>query len=148
LEDPSLFAALFTTPLTSFPSLPIPPNLSFAEAGVLLLVFSLIHSVPKLVGERGGISRLPYTAQYLAQHLVAHAAPTPPVMPAAVVPAVAVPFPLDQPEHLLRVTEVSSDLADVHALPFLDSFRAHSFRTVLLVVTQPRTKSSAWRPRY
>ena len=38
-EDPLLFAALFTAPLTSFPSLPIPPNLSFAEADVLLPVF-------------------------------------------------------------------------------------------------------------
>ena len=75
---------------------------------------------------------LPYTAQYLAEQLVAHAAPTPPVMPAAVMAAVAVPFPLDQPEHPLRVTEVSPDLADVHALPFLESFRAYGFRTVLL----------------
>jgi hypothetical protein len=46
-----LFGALFTAPLTSFPSLPIQPNLSFAEAGVLLPVFSLFHCVPKLVGE-------------------------------------------------------------------------------------------------
>jgi hypothetical protein len=69
-------------------------------------------------------------------------------MPAAVMAAVAVPFPLDQPEHPLRVTEVSPDLADVHALPFLESFRAYNFRTVLLIVTQPRTKSSAWRPLY
>ena len=72
--------------------------------------------------------------QDLAQHLATHAAPTPPVMPAAVIPAVAVPFPLDQPEHPLRVTEVSPDLADVHALPFLDSLRAYSSRTVFLVV--------------
>ena len=69
-------------------------------------------------------------------------------MPAAVMATVAVPFPLDQAEHPLRVTEVSPDLADVHAFPFLESFRAHSFRTVLLIVTQPRTKSSAWRPLY
>ena len=70
------------------------------------------------------------------------------MMSAAVMPAVAVPFPLDQPEHPLRGTEVSPDLPDVHALPFLDSYRAYSFRTVLLVLTQPRTKSSAWRARY
>jgi hypothetical protein len=65
-----------------------------------------------------------YTAQDLPQHLVTHAAPTPPMMPAAVVPVVAVPFPLDQPKHPLRVAEVTPDLADVHVRPFPDSFPA------------------------
>lgn len=47
------------------------------------------------------------------------------MMPAAVVPVMAVPFSFDQPEHPLRVAEVSPDLADVHSRPFLDSFRAY-----------------------
>ena len=52
-SPPEDLAALFTAPLTYFPGLPTPPNLSFAETGVLLPVFSLFHCAPKLVGERG-----------------------------------------------------------------------------------------------
>jgi hypothetical protein len=36
----------------------------------------------------------------------------------------AVPFSFDQPKHSLCVAEVSPNLADVHAHPFLGSFRA------------------------
>jgi hypothetical protein len=69
-----------------------------------------------------GTSELPYTAQDLPQHLVTYTTPTPPVMSPAMVPVVAVPFPLDQPKHPLRVTEVSPDRTHVHTRPFLHSF--------------------------
>ena len=114
----------FAAPLTSFPSLPMPPSLSGAALGDVLPVLSPIQSAAKPSGERIGNSGLPYTVQDLPQHLVAHAAPTPPMMPAAMVPVVAVPFPLDQPEHPLRVAEVTPDLSDVHVRPFPDSFPA------------------------
>jgi hypothetical protein len=122
--NPLYFAASFMAPLASFPSLPMPPSLSFARLGVLLAVLSPTQSATKPSAESIGTLGYLYTAQDLSQHLVAHAAPTPPMMPAAVVPVVAVPFPLDQPKHPLRVAEVTPDLADVHVRPFPDSFPA------------------------
>lgn len=56
---------------------------------------------------------LPYAAQDLAQHLVPDPSPGVSVVAAAVT-MVAVAPPLDEPQHLLRTTEESPDLADVH----------------------------------
>lgn len=112
----------------------MPPNLPLFRAGCLATC-ALTRSGRNetLWRERTRDYGLPYTAQDLPQHLVAHAAPTPPVMPAAVVPVVAVPFTLDQPEHSLRVAEVTPDLADVHVRPFLTRSQ-RGLRTVLLIV--------------
>jgi len=59
---------------------------------------------------------LPYAAQDLAQNIVSDpSSPVSVVMVTAVV-MVAVTSPFDEPQHLLRATEDSPDLADVHVL--------------------------------
>jgi hypothetical protein len=59
---------------------------------------------------------LPYAAQDLAQHIVPDpSSPVSVVMVTAMVMA-AVTSPFDEPQHLLRATEDSPDLADVHVL--------------------------------
>jgi hypothetical protein len=57
---------------------------------------------------------LPYAAQDLAQHPASDPSPAVSVVMVAVVMMAAVASPLDEPQHLLRATEESPDLADVH----------------------------------
>lgn len=70
------------------------------------------------------------------------------MMSTAVVPVVAVPFPLDQPEHPLRVAEVTPDLADVHVCPFLDSFPARIPRGFASCYAAPDERFRPEEPRY
>jgi Universal stress protein family len=57
---------------------------------------------------------LPYAAQDLAQHLVPDPSPAVSVVTVAAVVMAAMASPFDEPQHLLRATEESPDLADVH----------------------------------
>ncbi len=58
---------------------------------------------------------LPYAAQDLAQHRVPDSSPAVSVaMVAAVVMMAAMASAFNEPQHLLRATEESPDLADVH----------------------------------
>jgi hypothetical protein len=57
---------------------------------------------------------LPYAAQDLAQHLVPDPSPAVSVVTVAAVVMAAMASPFDEPQHLLRATEESPNLADVH----------------------------------
>ncbi len=57
---------------------------------------------------------LPYAAQDLAQRLVPDSSPAVSVAMVAAVVMAAVASAFNEPQHLLRATEESPDLADVH----------------------------------